>query len=1597
MVSLSDLFSGEAGAPQKTDVFPVMHPAEQLSSDLGHELNQGTTPEQVDLTLRPRNPEFTNMMVLKAALAENHIKDTPQTYEAIADGVDRWSRQAPNDPGFRNMRDQITAMKTAKDYSGLQALLDSYVNRLDFPRAQSLTKLMTGLEMDQQQFANSKIKFHEAFVDSVTPPPAAKPEQKTLLQMLQEDAISKSALSEMVGDSIRGSTLSEKIVDWGSLFLVADMGKDLGDATKASPLEGPAIAKNFIRQWAESDHDTKMRTMPVMYKYFLDAFDGNKVKTGLFMQRLTEAGGAESAVSDAWLDNIFISFDIAAVLSGMSKLFRAGRNVVKITKDGGNPELAGKLNSSAVADGTQVASENVGTDRLAAAINAMPVDGTKVLHPDAYTPHIHGETMHSFQAAEAKLSAMLDDATPLRVEPLLESEVLATKERFLNKWRVHEDDPAMGFHEVTISDTTPHGFKVSAAFGKADGGAAFKTKKAAQARLTRMQSDGLLEDAVVEPVADGFRIVSREQVTYKFDDVGEYLGEAAAGPIKTKITSPSVWMARMEGNVSRPSEQVSQATRAELGKDVVNDALTKMINAAVEPLGNVSLPFSKGRASLKRVDEVLLQGDAHGELLPGGELLRGKTYTPGELLHGIDTPSGRISLTPDEMSAYYGLRRVADWMYVLKNDEYRNTLRFRGIKKIDVEGTTALGKPYETPQAARSATRGKDVQALYDPSAQNGAGAVVPHAAIDYDKMYASGYRLVGLDEAVKIDGKSFSYAWVKPDNIKELPQAVLNYKAGYVPKVNKDAYYFIKETKTGTVNGAAGRVTGTKTLRMFSSGKEAKDYLQTELAARKLANAAIKETDEVVVRAHLDKMEELGKTPQEIRELMEDAARGELSTDNISVVKDRELSSDQLHRESHGVTAGLFTSGRATHDIKFGVSGEVPKRYSAFESFQRYTQHISNYLPRNEWRIAAQQRWLNTAKKLGVVRPDITDYREAVASIQARAGSNEASSLKAAANWINDQARIPTKEEEAFAQIVRGMAEKLDAGEAKSLFGQGRNAMARTLLHFSNKDPYAMGRSAAFNLLLGWFNPAQLFVQAQGASIALALHPKTAMTALRDGMIMLSAGAHVDPAAALRHSAEFSKLATKMGMNKEDFLGLMKLWHQSGLYESVLSTADHAAAAQGFGVTANMLRKAADKGQVFYRWGELWNRLYSFSTSARNYSAKTGKSMEAMGREDLKIIIDQTFHNSLNLTRANRASWQKGILSMPTQFLQIQAKWLENALPFVNGGHAWTAQEKMQMWVIQTALYGSAGAPLGAALYSYTSDLMGGAAKAEQQDKAINRYINGGLFDMAFYVTLGAENDFGARGAIAEGLVETAVRAVRDQHDLAAVLGAPGQSLGKVVSGVGNALAMLGPLAGGNPTASFGSKEWAYVANEIAKAASSWNNLSKAYALHKTGILTDSRGNALVDKALDGGFSVGTIIGQALGFRPSDARAVQSLKDHNKAINSIKADVVDSILQLHHNYLGGLVGEVHNAKPAAQVAAIMSYYEQMIGDPVVWADIQKSVAARISQPTDERTKQIQMWYKNYMSQHSTGNVWSSLATGQSPATNPLLLAPGSK
>jgi hypothetical protein len=782
------------------------------------------------------------------------------------------------------------------------------------------------------------------------------------------------------------------------------------------------------------------------------------------------------------------------------------------------------------------------------------------------------------------------------------------------------------------------------------------------------------------------------------------------------------------------------------------------------------------------------------------------------------------------------------------------------------------------------------------------------------------------------------------------LPEQVLHYKVGYVPKINEGVEFVVKQKFPVKKAGVQGH-TLDHALRAFSSKQDADIFKaqQIELMISKMTNPT--ETDIAAANS------------------MFEIADG-------SVMKQMERMESALSG-----SGGLYTGTRSVDDLLMGLDGVKLDRLAPGEAFGRYIDHMGNALTRNEWRIGKEKEWLNTVAKLdGSIKLEGFNGTRLPPTPLGKA-------LEREREYLNTVNRVPSRQESMF----EGMAQKYHDFALNGARGMGldKNSIKHALW-LKHKDPIAAMLTANMHLYLGTMNPAQIYVQASAAVVAMSLVkvsniPGILSTAIRFGVLdNIKDGTAVDKV--------YKQLVAGRAANAEELI-MYKAWRASGLLESVRSNADmNYMTSTGVGVTFDLIRNASNASLLFYRAGELFNRRISFASAfSRWRDVNKGKVVDD---EALLSIIQEANLTMMELNAANKAWWQGGagkaapqrIFSMTGQFKQVLAKTVELTLKGEKRG-GFNARQKSRIAAGQLLMFGAAGVPLvniGLAAYF---EWVGYKPTPEEANR-----FNQGMIGTIVKEVFGANVEVASRASLLGGTFDTFKDIIMSKDPLwskfMAITGTTGIRVAEAV-GEANEIfqsqafsrtAELEPFLSHDRSSETDMDEptmletFADMAVVMAGISTTGRNGLKVRMMHNSGKILDRRGKVVIDERdIPGGFTFADKIGVSMGFEFTPASEAYIMNASKREVEEEITAAADTIVAAYHRFV---YTHDMNPKYAQSVTNMVQLMQESLDNPYKIDQMMSQVNRQIFEEGDSMfARGMQAFFNRIAPEHITDGV----------------------
>jgi hypothetical protein len=765
--------------------------------------------------------------------------------------------------------------------------------------------------------------------------------------------------------------------------------------------------------------------------------------------------------------------------------------------------------------------------------------------------------------------------------------------------------------------------------------------------------------------------------------------------------------------------------------------------------------------------------------------LKEETFDNGQLLARLP-----VDMKPKDMQqvleGYYSVRIFADTAYELLNRSYRRELEADDVKYINGEGFDALAKPVPDHRV-------RELRVAFDPE----TNTLVPLSSERVQKLLDNG---VTFYESRHLHGASKTektkYIIVKGSTkVEELPEKVLKYREGYLPRVYKEQYFITTAPKKMQIDG-----------KTVAKGQVPKSTVMVA-KSKKEANALV----------------------AKIREENPDVDVDFKNSRELTGAANRLAELDLEHN-----TGGLFFGKRGEH-LK-DVNNALAETEDVVGSIMRTAISVSRKVELEPTMDLMKRRWMNTFGDLtqgqyprtaGVIVDPEKVMTEEVAKARAMWGY---------INQMENSALVSNLWQNSMFRFGEWLEDTMGAERLGSAF--------RTTL--SDRDPFSAAKGATFiaTIVLNPFR--QFFIQAQqylflsGIDPTYVLSGKSSIQALP---VMLGQAALHGKGFRLNHDA----LAKVAGMTRKEYDQAVKDLDDSGLIEAIDShligrdavLSVQRAITEGVGSRVVQGSRNALSGAVGavreagFDFGERVNIAHTYMIAKRRF-ARNNPGVDITSKEAKFKIAADTRQLALGMTQAGALGYQRGILSLATQFLSIQHKAalaMMRGVPGLShfGNRALTETEGRRILYGQFALYGLSGLGLAKVVDSILSD---SGIELPQEAKNV---LYGGMYDLSANAILGGltgdsvDLEFANNIAAGSGWQETLTRTIGDvasgDRTLFELFAGPSRTpfskLGEAVSITGDVLA-----------AGFKSDE-PVSREEVTRLLDSWGRIASGYSNH--------------------------------------------------------------------------------------------------------------------------------------------------------------------
>lgn len=1450
---------------------------------------------QQDVVLEGYRKKQSQTRALMDIRSMNNPEETPD---------DLYNRtKADVDMGIADqlMEEELLAYSARKEQEALELAQQASITNPE--SVQRSANILEALPAVRERFADID-GYQQAVIDHNSPLPLES-------FRAQQSAVKGRAYQILEQLSEDNNTL-DTVVDYAAL-LVPDYIKDASDLVDGNLFTSPSDLNAAVEDFQNRSPDEQAILIEEIVPALWDAYDGNAVKVSGMLGTLFNQTGSGTDIALGVGFDAFMVADAAAIMKA-GKAFMSARSIASRAADAEGIEEAARRQIIASVDNEAV-EDAVGMTKVDAAHTANPMPTRMIDDIGSSVDDIAGE-VDKLKASGSKI--VNEDAAPVSATtiPAQEFKALKREQTVLQKVIAEESTPAAmragaearlaQIEEyIRATNNAPKAEKelsslmqgevpeeYSAQFGKA------VEEAKADMRATRAEIESnpvdtkteneLNMEAVenlgrVQEVKDEFnRLIDNIITPRAFTPEEETAAIAKAQERLTKeltedglsINSMNV-VARDDtgftlryATTSGEGERTLNFTRDDVGSviskndartfkqnwrnlfgrvfspevlledvfpDLVKDATFAGQQAARlrNGLGQLWQDAEKGLSKQEKfeVDSILMAGDEES-----------RVYSIAELRDGlVETQNGVLKLTDAQVESYYAKRAFFDELHSLRAFTTKRQLEIEGYENLAF--TNSKGAAENLVGRRRKNFDTSDFKASEQIFFPEDANKFHKGSIVDAKKQFYKdeGYEIVELLQPIHVaKGSEARFALVKRESKwSGLPDEVLNYQAGYVPRIYPKGYFYVRNMDSANK----------EVLYAFPTREKAKEW--------------------------------------------SDSVEG-----NTAVFADREFNAAEQIVEDSNAYGGLYTGTRKTRPlmVKDGDREFRPDRMSVGNATERYVQNISAIMPLSEYRATTLERWKNTVNNLAEAQGRSGLGREQRFDSAIDLEKDTKDVMEQARSYIQDVMKMPTREER--------ISERIALGAANMLYGKPFAAKPRQwLLDNSQGSVSDWIKGVSFNMHMGWFNLRQLFVQMQNASLTISMNPDLAIPALGDVMSLRTL-AHLN-------KNQAAQAAKHMGLG-DDVIDSYNGYVKSGLRDSIVRQADFDNNAVGISHgSIDAARKLSKAGRVFFNEGENFSRLLSWSIARRKWKT-ANPSKKAMTDADIQEVSQEALRMQMNLQSENAAWWQTAPgINVATQFLQVQAKFLENVMPKVLGGSGkWTAQEKRRAMAGQLFLYGVVGVPIAEEAVSYVAQLNNQSPQEFMEENptfvdSINEGFVGMIATLLGGEDLAPTESFSLLAGLDDNVIASLIDGAIDvlnggysEEGAIEMFTGPSANIIRRVGDVGSGLMLT--LKSLYEVPSLDVAYGGIISNmdDIAGLTSTWTNARKLYTLHNSGRLMSSRGSLIATSQELGDLSLTTQLGIAMGFPTDKELHYYNSKESVKSAMQFRKDATKDVKQ---------------------------------------------------------------------------------------------------
>lgn len=1053
---------------------------------------------------------------------------------------------------------------------------------------------------------------------------------------------------------------------------------------------------------------------------------------------------------DAFIDNAFGVVDVASIIpvTKVGQLIKGGTGAVKSAskaaiKHGPNVNKV----SNAVGDTVKAATNTVVKQGIDTGVPKTAVDDLgdilpSILNVDSVfddVKNLSNATVRKLREAAVSRGAIAEIALKngRSIDTLNQAERLILAEKAVEDIKkVHPSikDSVIDMDIIKAEDTEISNLdQAVVTFGKQDG-TLFATEQSANTWLKRHLQ---FKDAVVIPHGERFAIQLKKPIS----NTGLEAIELAADQ-KTPDRAGGLFRHLYSDGYSISMQALKDRRTVSDGSEL----LGKIVEEVADPIINLS------NKDGKKVEKVLIS--ARDTIHPDGKR---KWPTLNEFVEEFHRLNGELP-SDSATDSYVAYRQLNDLEYVMRDVSMLRSKARLGVEKWEIPGMEAF-------EGIRVDDLPFGVDDYFKVVALDSKGKVIKSATNKttvnnqdfFKRKLEDGWTLVqSFDGSVKLaDDKSTTFVL---SQAPKRSQIKFGESLGYNPGghiISKDPFYI----KQGTirVSASGGRdYAGEKTIWNIASEKEGKEIILKLEEARKLKKSGDKDGFAKYIEDNLPEMSLEDWKRIDVNVPFGITRSGSRLVDTGYYKQGRDFDNNLLGSKFNlsGQLDGRFVGQRQDQtvdaiksELDSVIRVEKADLIRPLEALQIGMRTAVDAKVMNEYVSKSAETFIREFSDIIDVDPNQLK-RNPIAfltnpSFKSGADPQAVAKANKLASVINDFIGTPTEASrklQAFKESIATTAlERFGKNSAITKFVDER------LIH-TVKDPTTYFRGLAFHTKMGLFNPKQLLLQSQIltqiASIGGLRNTASVVPAYTYSYgLRLSNRPNM-----LEHAAEMVAKTPGSGFTKEEFLESQRALDESG-WDIIGGSVAWRDMYEGPNISRNVVGKTLELGTTPFKKGEHIGRVIAWHVAYKNWKgANKGKALDRTGKEWISMRASDL---TANMTRDMNAAWQRGFLSVGTQFWGFQARVFEQ---MVSPASRLTSVERLRLFSGVSAMYGvpvglGAGTMVWPVHESVKKYLMESGLDETVEDSPALESIRDGVMSVAMEMATGMDFDTAAFG----------------------------------------------------------------------------------------------------------------------------------------------------------------------------------------------------------------------------------------------------------